>query len=101
MTVRTPLVPEPFVMSRSELYVLLRVSVHETVPDAGSIAIETMILFPAATPAAGTVIEVDVPVVLVDVVPMVFINEIFPAGCEMLNALLVSPVRPLEEAVRV
>ena len=60
-TMRTPLVPEPLLISLSEVYELLCVSVHETVPEAGSIAKATMILFPAATPDAGTVIEVEVP----------------------------------------
>jgi hypothetical protein len=52
------------------------VSVHETAPVEGLIAIETMTLVPAATPDAGTVTERVVPVLVLDAVPIVLIKAI-------------------------
>ena len=46
------------------------------VPVAGLSANVRMILFPAATPDAGTVIEVVVPVVVDEAVPMFLTNAI-------------------------
>ncbi|MBI3767897.1 MAG: hypothetical protein HY271_05295 [Deltaproteobacteria bacterium] len=57
---RAPLVAEPFVTSASLVYVLPCVSAHDTVAVDGSIATATMMVFPAATPAAGMVAPIDV-----------------------------------------
>lgn len=54
-------------------------SEQETVPDAGSNASEMITLFPAATPAAGTMTVRVVPVLVVEIVPTVFTKEI--AAC--------------------
>jgi len=52
-------------------------SLHETAPAEGFIAKERSTLFPAATPAAGTVIDVAVPLVFVAVVPIVLTKVIW------------------------
>ena len=49
-------------------------------------AIVTIMLFPAATPLAGTVIDVDVPVVFVDVLLMFWTKAICAAAGELNSA---------------
>src|SRR5262245_1070534 len=77
-TVRTPEVPVPFRTSALFVYVFAgtALSVHVTSPTVGvgpaSIANVTMIVFPTATPPAGTVTAIDVvpPAVMLLLVPI-------------------------------
>jgi hypothetical protein len=75
VTVRTS---AGFVLSTACAYVLPAVSVAVTVPATASIASERMMLFPAATPAAGTVTTMVVPAVVDAAVPMSLTNAIAP-----------------------
>ena len=61
-------------------------SLHETVPDARFIARVRMTLFPTATPAAGTVIVVLVPLLLGAMVPIVLTHVICAATSELNSA---------------
>jgi hypothetical protein len=74
---RTPDVPEPFVALLSMLYVFPALSLHVRNARPGSEAKEMIMLFPAATPEAGTVIVVVVPVLVVAAVPIVLTNAIW------------------------
>ena len=48
-------------------------------PDTSSLTNVKMMLLPAATPAAGTVKEVEAPLLVAVVVPIVWTKQIMPA----------------------
>ena len=77
-TVRTPLVPDPFTTSTSFVYTFPCSSWQVTAPGAGSRATLTMTVCPTATPLAGTVTEIDVPVVVLPAAATCLTSAIAP-----------------------
>src|SRR5438876_1697972 len=61
MTLRTPDVPEPLILSACLKYMLFLVSPHETALPSGSIASETMTVSPTGTLPESGVIPIVVP----------------------------------------
>src|SRR5262249_18016676 len=68
------------VLSTSTLYAFPPLSAHVTGPTAGSSATLTTIVWPADTPAAGTVIESVVPLVPLPLVPRFWTSAIAPSA---------------------
>jgi hypothetical protein len=79
---------------------LPRESLQLTVPDVGSSAAVTMTVFPWATPAAGIVTAIDVPVPVLPFVPTSLTREIAALAEPAHSAASTAVVTPTRQARR-